>query len=70
MKDYLNCYSCGKLGHFDRDCPDQEKSTPKQGNVGYCALTQGETDVGTSQAVAGQISIAHTSAYALINSGV
>ena len=33
------------------------------------ALTQGEVEVSTSQVVAGQISIAHTSAYTLIDSG-
>ena len=41
----------------------------KQGNARVYALTQGEADAGTSQVVAGQISIAHTSAYALIDSG-
>ena len=33
------------------------------------ALTQGEVEVSTSQVVAGQSSIAHTSAYTLIDSG-
>ena len=33
------------------------------------ALTQGEVEADTSQVVAGQISVAHTSAYALIDSG-
>ena len=32
------------------------------------ALTQGEAEVGTSKVVVGQISIAHTSAYTLIDS--
>ena len=32
-------------------------------------MTQGEVDAGTSQVVAGQISIAHTSAYTLIDFG-
>ena len=33
------------------------------------ALTQGEAEAGTSQVVAGQISIAHTSGYTLIDFG-
>ena len=69
-KDCLNCYGCGKPGHFVRGCPEQVKSTPKQGNAGGCALTQGEAELSTSQVVAIQISIAYTSAYTLINSGV
>ena len=32
-------------------------------------MTQGEAETGTSKVVAGQISIAHTSAYTLIDSG-
>ena len=44
-------------------------STPKQGNARVYALTQREADAGTSQVVAGQISIAHTFAYTLIDSG-
>ena len=41
----------------------------KQSNARVYALTQKETEAGTSQVVAGQISIVHTSAYALIASG-
>ena len=33
-------------------------------------MTQGEVDAGTSQLLAGQISIAHTSTYTLIDYGV
>ena len=33
-------------------------------------MIQGEADAGTSQVVAGEISIAHTSIHALIDSGV
>ena len=48
---------------------EQDKLTLKQGNARVYALTQGEADVGTSQVVAGRISIAHTSTYTLIDSG-
>ena len=40
----------------------------KQGNERVYALTQGEVVAGTSQVVADQIFIAHTSVYTLINS--
>ena len=69
MKDCLNCYSCGKPRHFARDCPEQDKSTPKQGNTRDGVLAQRDADSGTSQVVAGQISIVHTSACTLINFG-
>ena len=41
----------------------------KQGNGRVYALTQGEAEACTSKVMAGQISIAHTSAYALIDFG-
>ena len=52
MKDCLNYYNYGKPRHFARDCSEQDKSTPKQGNARDCALTQGEVESGTSQVVA------------------
>ena len=52
-KDCLNYYSCERPGHFGHDCSDQDKSTPKQGNAGDCALAQGEAESGTSLVVAG-----------------
>ena len=45
IKDCLNCYSCEKSKYFARDCPEQDKSTSKQGNARVYALTQGEVDV-------------------------
>ena len=68
-KDCLNCYRYKKPRHFARDFPEQDKSTTEQGNVRVSGLTQGEVDACTSQVVAGQISIAHISVYALIDSG-
>ena len=65
----MNCYSCRKPGHFALDFSEQDKSTPKQGNARVYALTQGEANAGTFQVVVGQIFIAHTSAYTLIDSG-
>ena len=65
----MNCYSCGKPRQLGLDCLEQDKLTLKQGNARVYALTQGEADIGTSQVVESQISIAHTSVYALIDSG-
>ena len=70
IKDCLNYYNCRKLGHFPQDCPEHEGSNLKQGNARVYGLTQGEVEASTSQVLVGQISIAHTSAYTLIDSGV
>ena len=57
------------MGHFARECPEQGKSYQKKSNAKVYALTQGKVEAGTSIVVVAQISIAHISAYTLIDSG-
>ncbi|KAL5540690.1 hypothetical protein UlMin_043342 [Ulmus minor] len=71
------CYTCSEEGHYSRQCPktttqsSQAKISHSQQktNARIFTLTQDEVNAGSSNVVTGQISIAGSYAYTLIDSG-
>ncbi|KAL5562393.1 hypothetical protein UlMin_032140 [Ulmus minor] len=79
------CYTCGIEGHFSNRCPKKlvsnrldgprlnqgrlEAPTTQQTNARIFSISKEEAEAGPSSVVAGQLSIAGISAYALIDSG-